>query len=166
MTNQKNRIALWTAMLDADYQKRYWHRKAGKFTYWDRRIQVVLALSSSAAVFTALSDLEYIALWKILTFITALIAVAWPFFNLGHRSFEMHELSNLYHGLEIHYESLWRKVDDSSFTDSEFHEQFDALKAKELVIGKKIFDLPTDDKKLHLLCQKEVVNSRGLERNA
>ena len=165
MTNHKNRSALWDALLDADYQKRYWHLKANKFTYWDRRLQILLAISSSAAVLTALSDLKWIMLWKFLSFITALIAIALPFFNLSRRSIEMSSISSLYHELEIAYDSLWRKFDESSLSDNKFDGLFNELKVKELEIGKKIYDLTNDDKKLQLLCYNQVVQSRRQEND-
>lgn len=97
-------------------------------------------------------------IWKILSFFTAITAVSMPFFNLCRRSLEMKEVSNLWHGLELEYEQLWRALEPNKFSDS----QFQKLKSRELEIGKKIFDLPIDDKKLQKTCYEQVLISRGL----
>lgn len=155
----QHRKALWEALLDADYNKKYWQCKANDYAFKDRTLQIMLAISSSAALFTLLSELGGAQVWKILSFITAIIAVAMPFFNLCRRSLEMKEVSNLWHELELAYDQLWRTCDQANYSDNEFQK----FKNRELDIGKKIFDLPLNDKKLQELCYEQVLVSRRLK---
>jgi hypothetical protein len=153
----QHRKALWESLLEADYNKRYWQSKANDYAFRDRVLQIMLAISSSAALFTLLSEFGGVQVWKVLSFITAIIAVAMPFLNLCRRSLEMKEVSNLWHELELGYDQLWRTCDLANYSNT----QFQKLKNRELGIGKKIFDLPINDKKLQEVCYEQVLVSRG-----
>ena len=159
MTSSITRKIVWNSLLDADYQKRYWQLKSNKFASLDRILQIILAISSSAGLLTAFADFRMMLCWKVLSTITAILAVALPFCNLSRRSIDMAQVANLWHELELEYDELWRSLDVGNFHDGNYTK----VKQKELEIGKKVFDLPFNDKKIQKICFKQVLDSRGLE---
>lgn len=161
MTTQADRKALWDALLEADYQRRYWHSKAAAFIQVDRVMQIFLAVLSSAAVLSALGDLKLLVLWKWLSAATAIVATVLPFMNYTRRSVAMTEVGSKWHELEIEYSSMWRTIEKDGFCEQRFKE----LKAKEVDIGKATAELPTDDKKLQKECYKQVLISRGVQND-
>lgn len=159
MATDIERNAIWEAMLEADYQKRYWSAKAASFIRLDRILQILLAVLSSAAVLSALGDLKLLDVWKWLSAITAIIATALPFMNYTRRSVAMTDIGAKWHSLEIEYSSMWRAIDRDGFHENRFKE----LKAQEVEIGKAIADLPLDDKQLQSECYKQVLISKGVK---
>lgn len=151
------RSALWEAMLEADYQKRYWNAKAASFIRFDRKLQILLAVLSSSAVLSALGDLKLLDVWKWLSAITAIIAAALPFMNYTRRSVAMTDVGAKWHLLEIEYSSMWRTIDRDGFHEDRFKE----LRAQEVEIGKATVDLPIDDKTLQDECYRQVLISKG-----
>jgi hypothetical protein len=160
MATTTERTAVWDAMLEADYQKRYWHAKAATFVEIDRWSQIALSILSSATVLSALGDLKLLEVWKWLSALTAIVATSLPFMNFTRRSIAMIDIGAKWHTLEIEYSSMWREIDKSEFSD----EEFKRLKEQEVEIGRSTSDLPTDDKKLQKECYTQVLISRGLQQ--
>jgi len=159
MTTDSERYFVWEAMLEADYQKRYWNAKAASFIRLDRLFQILIAVFSSAAVLSALGDLKLLEIWKLLSTLTAITATTLPFMNYTRRSVVMTDISAKWHLLEIEYSSMWRVIDKEGFHEFKFKE----LKAQEVEIGKATADLPKDDMKLQKECYKQVLISKGLQ---
>jgi hypothetical protein len=158
MATDTERKSVWEAMLEADFQKRYWSAKAASFIRIDRTLQILLAVLSSAAVLSALGDLKLLEVWKWLSAFTAIIATTLPFMSYTRRSVAMVDVGAKWHLLEIEYSSMWRTLDKDGFHESKFKE----LKAQEVEIGKATADLPTDDRKLQNDCYSQVLISKGL----
>lgn len=158
VATDSERKALWEAMLEADYQKRYWHAKASAFIRIDRVLQIVLAVLSSAAMLSALGDLKLLELWKWLSAATAIVATALPFMNYTRRSVAMTDVASKWHELEVEYSSMWRAIEKHGFLEQRFKE----LSAKEVEIGKATTDLPIDDKRLQDECYRQVRISKGV----
>lgn len=157
MATEIERRALWDAMLESDYQRRYWYSKAAAFIRVDRYLQIGLAVLSSAAVLSALGDLKLLDVWKWLSAITAVIATALPFMNYTRRSVVMTEVASKWHALEIEYSSLWRTIDRDGFLEQRFKD----LQAQQVEIGKATTDLPMGDKRLQQECYEQVLIARG-----
>lgn len=159
MFTASERLAAWEALLDSDYQKRYWHAKATQFSSRERHLQIGLAVLSSSALLSLLGDMEQLWVWKILSFLTALIATTQPFLNYTRDSQKMYDIGSQWHQLEIEFESIWRNSDSAVFSEKKFKE----LRNKTVEISKKASEFPWDDKKLHIACQHLVLKSRGLK---
>lgn len=160
MATEAERKAIWDSLLESDFQKRYWHAKAGSFVKIDRRLQIFLAILSSAAVLTALDDLEMQYVWKWLSAATAIVATALPFLNFTRRSVAMTDIASKWHALEVEYSAMWRSIDRHGFSEQRFKE----LQTQEVEIGKAISELPTDDKKLQSKCYEQVFIARGIHK--
>lgn len=160
MATNAERAAVWDSMLEAEYQKQYWYAKAASYVEADRWCQIALAFLSSAAFLTALGDLKLIDWWKWFSFVTAMLATALPFLNLTRRSVNMTDVGAKWHALEIEYSSMWRKIDNGTYSEQKFKE----LQSQEVEIAKTTSELPTDDKKLQAKCYQQVFTSRGLTK--
>lgn len=159
MVTNTERTAVWDAWLECEYQRRYWHSKASKLSKKERYIQIILALLSSSAVLSALSDIQQLWLWKALSLLTAAVATTQPFLNYTRESLKMCDIGSQWHLLEVEFEAMWFAVENGSFLESKFKD----LRNKSVEISRNAADLPSDDQALQKQCQEQVLISRGLK---
>ena len=160
MVTPSDRTAVWDAWLECEYQRRYRHSKAAKFSKNERRLQIGLALLSSSAVLSALGDLQQLWVWKVLSFLTAAVATIQPFLNYTRESVKMCDVGSQWHLLEVEFEAMWRAVENGSFSKAKLKD----LRKKSVDISKSAADLPFDDQALQTQCQDQVLISRGLKQ--
>ena len=151
------RAALWDALLEAEYQRRYWYAKSVQTFKLEKRIQIFLACSASATVVAALGESSGIA--KGLALISAVLAVAQPFLDFTRASIRMGEVSSKWHCLQVDLEAIWRGVDDRPFP----RERFEELLKSPVEIEKGASELPSDDEALQNICYQQVFKGRGLQ---
>jgi hypothetical protein len=161
MFTKTERASVWEAWLDSEYQKRYWHAKAAQFSNRERKLQIWLAILSSSALLSILGDLSQLWIWKILSFLTALLATIQPFLNYTRDSHKMHDIGSQWHQLEIEFEAIWRSSENNVFSEKKFKE----LKNQTVEISKKATELPWNDQILQHECQNAVLRSRGLKND-
>lgn len=159
MVTPSDRSAVWDAWLECEYQRRYWYSKAAQFSKRERRLQIGLALLSSSAVLSALGDIQQLWLWKVLSFLTATVATIQPFLNYTRESVKMCDVGSQWHQLEVELESMWRAVENGSFSENRVKE----FRNKTVEISKGSADLPFDDQDLQIKCYDEVLSARGLK---
>lgn len=160
MATSVERNAVWDAMLESEYQRRYWHSKASQFSKREHFLQVSLAVLSSSAVLTALGDLQQLWLWKVLSAFTAIVATTQPFLNYTRLSIKMFNAGTQWHQLELEYESMWRSIDNGNYSEKKFKE----LRNKGVEIYNTAADLPFDDNKIQKACYEQVLIGRGLKQ--
>lgn len=159
MVTPSDRTAVWDAWLECEYQRRFWHSKAGQFSKKERSLQIGLALLSSSAVLSALGDLQQLWVWKVLSFLTAAVATVQPFLNYTRQSIKMYDVGFQWHLLEVEFEAMWRAVENGSFSEAELKD----LRRRSVDISKSAADLPFDDPTLQKQCQDQVLISRGFK---
>ena len=157
MTTPLERVAVWDAMLESEYQRRYWHSKAAQFSKRERFLQIALAVLSSSAVLSALGEMEQLWLWKVLSALTAIVATVQPFLNYTRLSTKMSDVGAQWHQLEIEYESMWRFIDNNHYSEDNFM----VLQNKSVEISNASADLPFDDTALQQSCYNYVLIGRG-----
>ena len=86
------RKAIWEAVLDADFNVRYWGHLSRRYSVRDNRIKIFLALMSSSTVASWGIWNEVNILWKILFSISSVTAIIFPFLNLQKKNGEMSNL--------------------------------------------------------------------------
>ena len=160
MTTPSERAAVWDAMLESEYQRRYWLSKAAQFSRRERSLQVSLAVLSSSAVLSALGDLQQLWLWKALSALTAIVATVQPFLNYTRLSIKMGDVGAQWHQMEVEYESMWRFIDSNNFSEDKFME----LQNRGVDISKASVDLPFDDKALQQSSYDHVLIERGIKK--
>ena len=72
---------VWEAMLDADLNFRYWDHLSRRYSAWDKYTKIFLAIMSSSAVAGWRIWNEVDILWKGLSAVSAVTAIALPILN-------------------------------------------------------------------------------------
>lgn len=152
------RSSIWTSLLQADQEQRYWHRKARQYVQWDFRTKVFLALitSTTVASWTIWGDVPM--LWKSLTVLASLLSVVQPFLSLNDKVQGMTEVHGKWLQLMHEYEALWR--DQTVVGDSEARARVESAKKVESELSSKAISLPGQDSALGAVTFNEVVRER------
>lgn len=157
MVTSSEREAVWDAMLESEYQRRYWGAKASQFSTRERGLQIGLAALSSSALLSLLGDMQQLWIWKVLSGLTAIVACVQPFLDYTRRSTRMCETAARWHQLEVEYEAMWRAIVGHAFSEQAFKE----LRIKGVEISTASADLPFGDTKIQQVTYEQVLNLRG-----
>lgn len=151
---------IWDAMLDADLNVRYWAHLSRRYYSWDKYSKIFLAAMSSGTVASWGFWSEIQIVWKILSAISALTAIALPLLNWPKMSEKMVGLKQKWTELRNDYELIWLALKKGK-KDAELERDFKKIKEKETKVSQQEYNLPCD-KKLLYICREEVLKSRGL----
>ena len=156
------RKAIWEAVLDADFNVRYWGHLSRRYSARDNYTKIFLALMSSSTVASWGIWNEVNILWKILFSISSVTAIVFPFLNLQKKIGEMSNLRGKWSRISRAYENLWENLLLGP-TTTELVEEYRRIRNEmEGEEDNTILDLP-HDKKLIQRCRDEVLESRGLK---
>lgn len=147
-------------MLDADMNARYWKILVYRYSKRDQALKIFLAAMTSGTVagWGIWSDIPIV--WKVLSSISAIVAISLPILNYQKLIDQMSYLSGKWGELRIEYEDLWRQVKSNSDLDSK-ERVYKKFRKIESTLQEREAKLP-EDKKLLKKCQNEVLQSRGL----
>jgi len=151
---------IWDSMLDADLNDRYWGHLSSRYYSRDKFSKIFLAAMSSGTVASwgFWSDLPIV--WKGLSAISALLAVALPILDWPKMIENMVNLKQKWAQIKTDYELLW--LDVTNGADNKFIEnELKKIKIKEAKFSQADANLPKD-KKLINQAREEVIISRGL----
>lgn len=154
------RRSVWRAMLDAQLQYCYWDTIGRRYYDRDKYARVFLAATSSSTVagWSFWQDTEIF--WKVLSGMSALVAIAMPILNWQKISQRMIELRENWHVLLGDYESLWLDVQAGDLDSKTIRGQLKSIRTKEAKLDKPSAALPLD-KKLQTSCDAQVRKLRG-----
>lgn len=152
--------ALWDALLDAELNCRYWKHLVLRYSRRDKATKIFLALTSSGVVAGWGFWAEAPLVWKSLSSIAAIVAIAQPFLNLRKSIERMSYLHGKWSEIRSEYDAMWRLL-SAGAGGQELSKQFDRTKAKEVILVKEETTLP-DDTNLLIRCQAEVKKSYGI----
>lgn len=150
----------WKAMLDADFNARYWRYMVLRFARRENYAKIFLAVVASASVASWSLWIEIQWLWKTLSAIAAIVAVAMPIIDVPRKTELMTDAYGGWLQLMNEYEDLWRSRESSN--DRTFAAKLTSLKTREVDVAKKTAKLPSDDDALAERCYAEVLTARGL----
>ena len=152
------RRILWTSLLQADQEQRYWHCKACNYVRWDFRTKIFLAIATSSAVggWAIWSECQYV--WKSLTVVSSLLSVVMPFLSLNDKVLSMTEVHAKGLQLMHTYEAMWR--DQDLLDEAQIRSQLDAGKRTEGELSAKAISLPGSDRELGAKTYEQVVKGR------
>lgn len=153
---------VWESMLTAEMNARYWARLASRYKSREDWGKIFIALASSGTVASWAIWQDLSLLWKLLSALSAVIAVAMPILDFPSKVETMSDLRGRWTELRSAYELLWAEVseDDAYKGDN----KLSALKSKEATMSKDEASFPYD-LELARQCQAEVRQSRGLNEN-
>ena len=147
--------AIWEAVLDADFNVRYWGHLSRRYSVRDNYTKIFLATMSSSTVASWGIWNEVNILWKILFSISSVTAIVFPFLNLQKKIGEMSNLRGKWSRISRAYENLWENLLLGQTSTDVFNEYRRIRNEMEGEEDNTILDLP-HDKKLIQRCRDEV----------
>ncbi len=153
------RALVWESMLDADLAVRYWGALARSFARRERWGKIFLACTSSATVAGWVIWAKSPVAWKVLSGLSALIAIALPYLDYRGNADKMLELVRNYAQQLVKLEILWLRVD--STPEGQIIDELQKLRDSETQWATVVATLP-QKREFVLRCQQEVRKARGL----
>ena len=154
--------AVWNSMLDADMNARYWRYLVTRYSKRDTNFKIFLAIMASTTVAGWGIWDQYEFIWKGLSSLSALCAIALPILNYPKTIESMSELAGKWGELRIEYEDMWLDVRNTPDSKT-LVKTYKKFRATEISLAKKESKMP-NEKKLLKKCFEEVKQSRGLKR--
>ena len=152
------RKAVWDGLLGADFNTRYWSHLIRRYSKWDKYTKIFLVAMSSSTVASWSIWVEIDLLWKCLSAVSAVTAIALPVLDWPKIISRMSDLVGKWSRIEYEYENLWLKLQNDS-PINEIEDEYMRIRGE--VAGLDDTGLP-EDVKLKKQCRSEVLESRGL----
>lgn len=150
----------WESMLDADMNVRYWGKLARRYKQREMQAKIFLAAVSSGSVAGWALWTAFPLAWKLLSALSALIAVALPFLNYPDKIETTADLHGKWNRLLSDYETVWSRVQSDGEAPEILH-SIRTLKETESQMSKTEVELPRIVS-LVKRCQMEARRSRGI----
>ena len=160
---------IWEAMLDADLNVRYWDHLSRSYSTWDKYTKIFLAFTSlsSAASWSIWSEINIlwidISLWKVLSVVSAAVALALPFLNWHKKIGDMSDLRGKWSRIGRAYENLWEDLllgRASADMIEEYRKSRNEMEDEE---DNTAPDFPRNKRRLIKRYYDEVLESKGLK---
>lgn len=152
------RQAVWEALLDADWSTRYWSIMARRSQVTDKRVNIFIAICSSAAVATwAVKAIPLV--WQALSVITAIVSIVQSFSSMGTNAEQMFNAHAKWIEFEIAYQQLWDSL--TRMSEEESWNKFHALRQSQGLLASECARLPDGGEKLKLKCKSAVLEARN-----
>ena len=155
------RQVIWEAVLDADLNLRYWDHLSRRYSRWDKWTKIFLAIMSSSTVAGWGIWNEIDLLWKGLSAISAVTAIALPILDWQRKIGEMSNLKGKWSRISRAYENLWEDLLLGPTTTELVEEYRKVRNEMEGEEDNTAPDLPHDTKLIQR-CRDEILESRGL----
>lgn len=160
---------IWTSMLDADLNAKYWGYIGRKQFKKNRLLKIVLAIVSVSTVAFSHFINSYLKVpWQLIVAVAAVIAYILPILNWEQNLKDLSTLTRLYTELQYEFEDLWADIEanDENLDLHTIAEGYNRVrqKQKNVLLVLQSFGLP-DDEDLIEACYREVLSSRGLYEN-
>ena len=152
------RELIWNSMLTAQMSACYWNSLARRYNGREKYLKIFLAVTASGTVAGWTIWAHYDIVWKILSGLSAIVAVALPILDYSGQVEKMTKLASKCAQLRVGYEQLWAQID--SLSQQSILDAQGKLAQQEIELSDVQAVLP-DDRKLLEQCQSEVLISRG-----
>ena len=156
-----NRKAIWDSMLDADMNNRYWHSLGLRYYNYDKYTKIFLALMASSTVASWNFWGQISWLWKLLSGISALIAVAIPILDWPKLVQQIANVRQKWYQILTDYEILWLECNKQDCEQTYLESEYRKIKTKEVKVVDEESNLPVKSK-LIKKCAVDVKISRGI----
>lgn len=157
------RKIIWNSLLDADMNERYWSQLSKRYYKKEKWTKILLAIMASGTVATWSIWSEYEQLWKFLSSLSAIVAIALSILNWPKIIQSMNVLTEKWSLIKSDYELLWldvkKRIEDKD--EVRIKKALKNLMTKESTLSQKEANLPDDPKSLQR-CMNEVKKSRGI----
>lgn len=148
------------AVLDAEYNFRYWRYMTVKYLYRERYLMIFLASTSSSTVagWGIWQDAEVV--WKLLSGLSAIIAIALPILGWSTWIQNMAKLTSQWQQLLLDREELYLDFKSPTTNAEQIRTRLYALKKREVQLDSELHMIPYDEKTAEK-SQAEVRRSRA-----
>lgn len=153
------RELVWQWMLTSQMNACYWNRLARRYYLREKYAKIFLAVTSSGSVAGWSFWASHDSVWKVLSALSALVAIALPILDFSGEVSAMTKLATKCAQLRVGYEKLWAQID--VLPEDLLKEGVDTL-AQQASGTLALEAVLPDDRKLLTQCQNEVLVSRGL----
>jgi hypothetical protein len=155
-------------MSESDYQHRYWNLLKGlrvhmlylqKYAehseWWDKAINIFLALTSSSSIAAWAIWQRYQIVWAILIALSQVVTSIKPFLPYKQRLKAVSELNDKIQEISLNCEKNWFPVAEGELTEKEIHERYIELRDKSLEAERKCLEKMVLPKKRKILKKAE-----------
>lgn len=153
------RQLVWQRMLDADFRNRYWGHMAQRYLRYELDAKIFLAIMSSSVVATWILNDTLTWLWKPLSSVSAILAIALPVFDLPSVAKNLMALQSGWKNCWDGWALLW--TSQALVTPEAAKEEIRRLMTEEEKVVPAGW-VPKNDATLAADCQKEVL--RGMPK--
>ena len=150
------------------YQQRYWnnlkelkthviylHNYAAQSEWWDKAINIFLAITSSSSIAAWAVWQKYDLLWAFIIALSQVVTAVKPFLPYRQRLKAISELNDKIQEISLKSERNWYDVAEGELTEKEIHELCIALKNESLIAEIKFLKNLILPKKENLLKRAE-----------
>jgi len=136
----------------SQYQQKYWellkelkthviylHNYATSSEWWDKSINIFLALTSSASIAAWAVWQEHQIVWAVIIALSQIVTAIKPFLPFKQRLKPISDLNDVIQELSLECEKHWFSVAEGELTEKEIHELCISLRAKTIKAEKKFF---------------------------
>jgi hypothetical protein len=154
------RDEVWSAMLTADYNSRYWEYLYKRYYQRQKWAEIFLAVTSSSSVAAWGIWSSTPLVWKLLSAASTLVAVTLPIINMKKQIADLADLLSQWVQIHAAYCVLWFDIEHTQPSRDLIIDQFKKLQGRETEVDKTTSNIPDDDKLLEK-CRQEVLASRN-----
>ncbi len=154
------RELIWNSMLSVQMNACFWTRMGRRYCEREKWLKIFLAVTASGAVAAWSIWDHYPISWKILSALSAVVAVALPILDYSGQVQKMTKLAIVCAQLRLGYDQLWAQVD--TLPPDAVSEAHAKLVQQQVALAEQESVLP-DDEKLLERCWNEVLSSRGIK---
>lgn len=156
------RKQIWDDLLTAEMNVLYWTAMTRRYVKRDQILKIFLACMTSGTVAGWGFWNSVSIVWKSLSCLSTLLAIALPILNIEQKIAKMSEMTGKWSSIYFETQQIWFSLEDSSISSSnDIEANFSSLRSKLIPIHIDEAKLPID-KNLLKRCQNQVCKSRKL----
>ena len=153
----------------SQYQQKYWsllrelkthviylHNYAARSEWWDKAINIFLAITSSSSIAAWAIWQKYQLLWAVIIALSQVVTAIKPFLPFKQRLKPISDLNDQIQDISLDCERHWFSVAEGELTEKEIHDLYISLKDKSLKAEKKALKDLVLPKKKKILQKAEI----------
>jgi hypothetical protein len=119
MISEPIRTQIWKEMLSAELTQLYWEKLGQVYRSYDRNSKIFLAITTSTTVASWTLWVQYDIIWKVLSGLSALIAVVVPLMRWEYSIERVVELKGGWLEISYEYEKIWLRIETASIANDQ-----------------------------------------------
>jgi hypothetical protein len=149
MSGNAYQIRYWNLLKELKVHVIYLHHYAANSEWWDKAVNIFLALTSSSSIAAWAIWQKYQMVWAVIIALSQVVTAIKPFLPYKQRLKGISELNDRIQELSLECEKNWFSVAEGELTEKEIHDIFISIKDKSISAERKCLKnmvLPTNRK--------------------